>query len=77
MSDAVGWSTVWESDTAVRDLDLGFRALDEGLGSLNLGILDFSSRKLSPFMDSTLHPSIMGAFIWADRVPVLGVGVEI
>lgn len=30
--DVKGWVTVWELDTVVRDLDLGFGALDVGLG---------------------------------------------
>lgn len=77
MSDVEGWGTVWESDTSVRDLDLGSRALDVELGGLNLRILDSSPRKLSPFVESSQIPPFMGAFIWAGRAPVLGVGVEI
>lgn len=38
MSGVEGWGTVWELDIAVRDLDLGFKALDVGLGGLNMRI---------------------------------------
>lgn len=54
MSDVGGWGTIRESATAVRDLYSEFRALDVGLGGLNLRISDSSPGKRSPSVDS-LH----------------------
>lgn len=44
------WAIVWELDTAVKALNLGFGALDVKLGELNLRSLDSSYRKLSLFL---------------------------
>lgn len=41
--------TVWELDTTVRNLELGFVAVDVGFGGSNLRALNFSPKKLSPF----------------------------